>query len=146
MILTMLKGKIHRAKLTGADINYNGSITVDPDLLDAAGILEHEQVDVLDITNGARLTTYAIKSKKRGSGEITINGAAAHLVKPGHLIIICAYCQLKPKQAQKHQPKVVLVDAKNRVAKTDSASRPGKVITPKAPIKKPIAKKKVVKK
>ena len=146
MILTMLKGKIHRATLTGADINYNGSITIDPVLLEAAGILEHEQVDVLDITNGARLTTYAIKSKKPGSGEITINGAAAHLVKPGHLIIVCAYCQLKPKQAQKHQPKVVLVNDKNQVATKDTASRPGKVVVPKAkpaaPAKKPTAKKK----
>ena len=145
MILTMLKGKIHRATLTGADINYNGSITIDPVLLEAAGILEHEQVDVLDITNGARLTTYAIKSKKRGSGEITINGAAAHLVKPGHLIIVCAYCQLKPKQAQKHQPKVVLVNDKNQIATKDTASRPGKVTVPKAkpaPAKKPTAKKK----
>ncbi len=136
MILTMLKGKIHRATCTGADLNYNGSITIDPDLLEAAGILEHEQVDVLDITNGTRLTTYAICSKKRGGGEVTINGAAAHLVKKGHLLIICAYCQMKPKEAKKHQPKVILVDAKNRVAHTANASKPGKVVIPKPAARK----------
>jgi aspartate 1-decarboxylase len=139
MILTMMKGKIHRVTCTGADIDYNGSITVDPDLLEAAGILEHEQVDVLDIDNGARLTTYAICSKKRGSGEVTINGAAAHLVKPKHLLIICAYAQMKEKEARKHQPKVVLVDSKNRVARTDRASRPGKFVAP-GPAAKPAAK------
>lgn len=131
MILTMLKGKIHRAVCTGADLNYNGSITVDPILLEAAGILVHEQVDVLDITNGTRLTTYAIASKKRGSGEITINGAAAHLVKKGDLLIICAYVQMKEKEAKKHQPKVILVDANNNVAKTARASAPGKHVQPK---------------
>jgi aspartate 1-decarboxylase len=131
MILTMLKGKIHRVTCTGADMTYNGSVTVDPVLLDAAGILEHEQVDVLDINNGARLTTYAIRSKKRGQGEITINGAAAHLIKPGDLLIICAYARMKPKQAKKHQPKVILVDTKNRIAKKATKSVPGKVVTPK---------------
>lgn len=131
MILTMMKGKIHRCVCTGADLNYNGSITVDPVLLEAAGILEHEQVDVLDITNGTRLTTYAIRSKKRGGGEITINGAAAHLVKKGHLLIICAYAQMKEKEAKKHQPKVILVDAKNQVAKTARKSVGGKHVQPK---------------
>jgi aspartate 1-decarboxylase len=116
MILTLLKGKIHRATCTGADIAYNGSITVDPDLLEAANILVHEQVDVLDITNGARLTTYAIASKNRGQGEITINGAAAHLVNPGDLVIICAYCQLDAIEAAAHKPSIVLVDEKNRIA------------------------------
>lgn len=154
MLLTMMKGKIHRATCTGADLDYNGSITIDPDLLEAAGILEHEQVDVLDITNGNRLTTYAIRSKKRGSGEITINGAAAHLVKKGDLVIICAFMQMKPRQAEKHQPKVVLVDAKNRVATVENKSRPGRIIAPQVSAKKPVkkqaarpaAKKKVVKK
>ncbi|MES2984124.1 MAG: aspartate 1-decarboxylase [Pseudomonadota bacterium] len=127
----MMKGKIHRAVCTGADLNYNGSITVDPNLLEAAGILPHEQVDVLDITNGARLTTYAIPSKKRGGGEITINGAAAHLIKKGDLLIICAYAMMKEKEAKKHQPTVILVDAKNRVAKTARVSRPGRHVQPK---------------
>lgn len=142
MILTMMKGKIHRVTCTGADLNYNGSITVDPALLDAAGILEHEQVDVLDINNGARLTTYAIKSKKRGGGEVTINGAAAHLINPGDLLIICAYARMKEKEAKKHQPKVVLVDAKNQVARTDRRSKGGKHVQPKLIAMKPAAKKK----
>lgn len=141
MILTMLKGKIHRATCTGADLSYNGSITIDPVLLEAAGILEHEQVDVLDITNGHRLTTYAIRSKKRGSGELTINGAAAHLVKKGDLLIVCAFVQMKPKQAKTHKPRVILVDSQNRVAKAERASRSGKVDTPKAAAKKKAAKK-----
>lgn len=136
MLLTMMKGKIHRAVCTGADLNYNGSITVDPVLLKAAGILEHEQVDVLDITNGARLTTYAIKSKKSGGGEITINGAAAHLIKKGDLLIICAYCQMKPGAAAKHKPRVILVDARNHVAKTARKSVGGKHVQPKLVKKK----------
>lgn len=136
MILTMMKGKIHRATCTGADLDYNGSITVDPILLEAAGILEHEQVDVLDITNGTRLTTYAIRSKKRGQGEITINGAAAHLVKKGDLLIICAYARMKDKEAKKHQPKVILVDAKNQIAKTSRRSVGGKHVQPKLVTKK----------
>lgn len=141
MILTMMKGKIHRCVCTGADLHYNGSITVDPVLLDAAGILEHEQVDVLDIDNGARLTTYAIPAKKRGGGEITINGAAAHLIKKGHLLIICAYARMKEKEARAHQPNVVLVDARNQVAKTARKSVGGKHVQPRA-----VAKKKTVKK
>ena len=139
MILTMMKGKIHRVTCTGADLNYNGSITVDPDLLEAAGILEHEQVDVLDINNGARLTTYAIRAKKRGGGEVTINGAAAHLIKKGDLLIICAYARMKEKEAKKHQPRVVLVDAKNRVAKTARKSEGGRHVQPK-PVKQPAVK------
>lgn len=131
MLLTMMKGKIHRAHCTGADLHYNGSITVDPVLLKAAGILEHEQVDVLNISNGARLTTYAIKSKKPNGGEITINGAAAHLVKKGDLLIICAFAQMKAKAAEKHKPKVVLVDAKNQIAKVARKSEGGKHVQPK---------------
>lgn len=142
MILNMMKGKIHRATCTGADLSYNGSITVDPVLLEAAGILAHEQVDVLDIDNGARLTTYAIPSKKRGGGEVTINGAAAHLIQPGDLLIICAYAQMKPKEAKKHEPKVILVDAKNQIAKKSKKSEPGKHVQPKLVV----AKKKVGKK
>ena len=114
MILTMLKSKIHRATVTGCDIGYEGSITIDPVLLEAAGILPYEQVDVLDISNGARFTTYAIKSKKRGSGDMTVNGAAARLVQPGDLIIVCAYVQMSEAEARKHQPVVISVDAKNK--------------------------------
>lgn len=145
MMLTMMKGKIHRVRCTGADMDYNGSITVDPDLLEAAGILEHEQVDVLNITNGHRLTTYAIRSTKRGGGEVTINGAAAHLVKKGDLLIICCFARMKEKEAKKHQPKVILVDAKNRVAKTANQSVGGKHVQPKL-VLKPTAPRKPVKK
>jgi aspartate 1-decarboxylase len=114
MNLTMLKCKIHRATVTGADLNYEGSITIDPALLDASGILPFEQVDVLNINNGARFTTYAIKSKKRGSGEITVNGAAARLVQKGDLVIICAFASMDEKEAKKYQPTIILVDSKNQ--------------------------------
>lgn len=115
MMLTLLKGKIHRATVTGCDLNYEGSITVDPDLLKAAGILVHEQVDVLNISSGARFTTYAIAAKKKGGGDIVINGAAARLVQKGDLVIICAFAQMTPEEAKKHTPAVVLVNAKNKV-------------------------------
>jgi aspartate 1-decarboxylase len=114
MILTMLKGKIHRAAVTQADLNYEGSITVDPDLLDAAGILPFEQVDVLNITNGARFTTYAIVGQ-RGSGIIGINGAAARLCQVNDLVIICAFVQVTPEEAQTHQPKIVLIGEGNKI-------------------------------
>lgn len=117
MYLTLLKGKIHRATVTGSDLGYEGSITVDPALLEAAGILEYEQVDVLNVNNGARFTTYTIVSKKRGSGEITVNGAAARLVQKGDVTIICAFCRLEAKDAKKHKPAIVMVDAKNKVRK-----------------------------
>lgn len=113
MILTMLKSKIHRARVTQADLNYEGSITVDMDLLNAAGILPYEQVDVLNITNGARFTTYAIEGKA-GSGIIGVNGAAARLVQADDLVIICAYVQMDETTAKKHNPVVVLVDDKNK--------------------------------
>ena len=111
----MLKAKLHRATVTQADLHYEGSITIDRDLLDQAGILVHEQVDVLDITNGARLTTYAIEGP-RGSGIIGINGAAAHLVNPGDLVIICAYAQMSEVEAQSHKPAIILLNAENKPA------------------------------
>lgn len=114
MILTMLKAKLHRATVTQADLDYEGSVTIDMDLLEESGILVNEQVDVLDITNGARLTTYAIEGE-RGSGVIGINGAAAHLVKTGDLVIICAYAQMDEKEAKSHKPKVLLLDERNKV-------------------------------
>ena len=114
MFLTMLKAKLHRATVTQADLDYEGSITIDKDLMEQAGILVHEQVDVLDITNGSRLTTYAIEGE-RGSGMIGINGAAAHLVKPNDLVIICAYAQVGAKDAQSHVPRVLLLNEQNRV-------------------------------
>lgn len=110
-----LKCKIHRATVTQADLNYVGSITIDEDLLDAAGMAEYEKVHVLDITNGNRIETYIIKGN-RGSGEICINGAAAHLIQKGHLIIIVAYCILNEFEVDSHQPTVVHVDEQNRIA------------------------------
>lgn len=115
MLLSMLKCKIHRATVTGSDLNYEGSITIDPALLEAAGMLVHEQVDVLNITNGARFTTYAIESATRGSGEIIINGAAARLVQKGDLVIICAFAQMEESVAKTHTPRIVQVDGKNAV-------------------------------
>ena len=108
-----LKCKIHRATVTEADLNYIGSITIDEDLLDATGMSEYEKVHVLDITNGNRIETYTIKGEK-GSGEICINGAAAHLINKGHLVIIVAYCVLNESEVQSHNPVIVHVDEQNR--------------------------------
>jgi aspartate 1-decarboxylase len=119
MLLTILKGKIHRATVTDAELAYEGSITVDAALLEAAGILPHEAVDIYDVTNGARLTTYTLEAPP-GSGVVCINGAAAHHVKKGDLVILCAYALMDPMEAKAFQPKVVLVDEKN---KTVSVSR-----------------------
>ena len=116
MTLTMFKAKIHRATVTNADLHYEGSITIDPDLLEASGILPYEQVDVLDINNGNRFTTYTIEGK-RGSGEIQVNGAAAHLVEVGDLLIIIAYAQMDEAQAKTHKPTVILVDEHNKPVK-----------------------------
>ncbi len=115
MLLTMLKGKIHRATVTDANLEYVGSVTIDSTLLDASGILPHEAVDILDITNGARITTYALAGPA-GSGMICVNGAAAHLVHKGDLVILCAYAQMEPAEAEVFEPTVVLVDEANRIA------------------------------
>jgi aspartate 1-decarboxylase len=115
MILTMMKAKIHRATVTQCDLHYEGSITVDSDLLKASGILPNEQVDVLDITNGARFTTYAIEGEA-GSGIIGINGAAAHLAHVGDLVIVVAYAQMSETEAKTHKPTVILLDEGNRIA------------------------------
>ncbi len=108
----MLRSKIHRAKVTQANLNYIGSISIDEDLLDAAGIAEWEKVSVLDVTNGSRLETYAIKAP-RGSGEICINGAAAHLVNPGDLVILLTFQGIEETNA--HEPCIVHVDGNNKV-------------------------------
>jgi aspartate 1-decarboxylase len=110
----MFHAKIHRATVTHADLHYVGSVTVDQDLLDAAGILPYEQVDIYDITNGARLTTYALPGA-RGSGVVQINGAAAHLVRPGDLVILVAYGIFEEEEARNLKPTVVLVDETNRI-------------------------------
>ena len=114
MNLTMLKGKIHRATVTQCDLHYEGSITVDTNLLAASGILVNEQVDVLNITNGARFTTYAIPGEA-GSGIIGINGAAARLCQKGDLVIICAYASMSEEEAKRHLPKIVLLNHDNKM-------------------------------
>jgi aspartate 1-decarboxylase len=110
----MLKSKIHRATVTQADLHYVGSVTVDRDLMDAADLLSGEQVAIVDVTNGARLETYVIPGE-RGSGVIGINGAAAHLVHPGDLVILISYAGLDEREARESLPRVVFVDEANRV-------------------------------
>ncbi|GGC76277.1 aspartate 1-decarboxylase [Hoyosella rhizosphaerae] len=112
MYRTMLKSKIHRATVTQADLHYVGSVTVDSDLLDAADLLEGEKVTIVDINNGARLETYVIAGE-RGTGVIGINGAAAHLVHPGDLVILIAYGVMTDAEAREYQPRVVFVDDSN---------------------------------
>ena len=114
MILNILKCKIHRATVTEADLHYVGSITIDEDLMDAAGLLEYESVHILDITNGNRLETYVMKGE-RGSGCICINGAAAHLINKNDLVIIVAYCQLTETEVDDHIPTVLHLNDKNKI-------------------------------
>lgn len=114
MLRTMFKSKIHRATVTQADLHYVGSVTIDADLLDAADLLPGELVHIVDITNGARLETYVIEGE-RGSGVVGINGAAAHLVHPGDLVIIIGYAQVTDAEARVLRPRVVHVDHRNRV-------------------------------
>lgn len=111
---TLLKSKIHRATVTRSELHYQGSVSIDVELLRAADLVEHEQVDVLDVTNGARITTYVIAAPS-GSGEICINGAAAHLIHPGDLVIIASYGHYYPEELAGHQPKVILVDHLNQL-------------------------------
>ncbi|MFN8618135.1 MAG: aspartate 1-decarboxylase [Dehalococcoidia bacterium] len=115
---TMMSGKIHRATVTEANLDYEGSITLDPDLMEAAGILPYEQVAVVDVTNGARLETYAIKGE-RGSGEVCINGAAAHLCHRGDTVIIIAYQQVSDEEARRMEPRKVFVDTQNRIKRIE---------------------------
>jgi aspartate 1-decarboxylase len=114
MLRTMLSSKIHRAVVTQADLHYVGSMTIDEDLLDAAGLLPGEQIHVVDVDNGARLVTYAIAGP-RGSGVIGINGAAARLVHQGDLVIIIAYGQMDDAEARSYRPRIVHVDRNNRI-------------------------------
>jgi len=114
MLLTMMKAKLHRATVTQADLEYEGSISIDRDLLERAGILPHEQVDVLNITTGARFTTYAIEAPS-GSKVIGVNGAAARLVQAGDKVIVVAYCQLPAEEARDFAPSVVLLDDGNEI-------------------------------
>ncbi len=118
---TFLRAKIHRATVTAADLDYVGSITIDADLMDAADIDHLEEVDIYDITNGARLSTYALRGR-RGSGEIKINGAAARLVNPGDLVILAIFAQLDRSEVAGHRARIVLVDENNRITGVREAS------------------------
>lgn len=111
---TLMKSKIHRATVTDANLHYQGSVTLDPLLMAAADILENERVDVLDVTNGNRLTTYAI-SGAPGRGEVCLNGAAAHLVSKGDLVILVSYAEYDEAEARRHRPTVVFVDERNAI-------------------------------
>lgn len=110
----MLKSKIHRATVTDADLNYEGSITVDEELMEAARLVEYEQVDIYNISNGARFSTYVIKGE-RGKGDICLNGAAARLVSKGDLIIICSYSVYDEEEVANHKPALIFVDERNRI-------------------------------
>jgi len=125
VLVNMFKGKIHKARVTEANLNYVGSITVDQDLLDAAGILPNEKVQVVNNNNGARLETYTIPGE-RGSGVVCLNGAAARLVHPGDIVIIISYTWLDEKEARQHKPKVILVDENNKIAAMIDEEKPGK--------------------
>src|SRR5215218_5429481 len=116
----MLKSKIHRATVTDSDLHYVGSITIDPDLLEAADILEHEQVHVVDVDNGARFETYTIAGA-RGSGEVKVNGAAARLVHSGDTIIVISYASYDRRDLETYEPKVVHVNAENEIVTVDDA-------------------------
>jgi aspartate 1-decarboxylase len=117
MFRTMLKSKIHRATVTQADLHYVGSVTVDEDLMEAADLLAGEQVAIVDVTNGARLETYVIPGE-RGTGVLGINGAAAHLIHPGDLVILIAYGQMDDAEARSYRPRVVHVNADNHILGT----------------------------
>ena len=126
MELRMLKGKIHRATVIQAELNYVGSITVDEDLLDAAGILEYEEVQIVDINNGNRFTTYTIAGE-RGSGMICLNGAAARCVSTGDKIIIMSYANMTPQEAKENPPRVVFVDDENKVSRLTRYEKHGRL-------------------
>lgn len=126
MQLTMLKGKIHRAVVKQAELNYVGSITIDPELMEAAGILEYEQVQIVDVENGNRFETYTIDGEP-GSGMICLNGAAARQVQVGDHVIIMAYCQMDAKEAKEHKPKVVFVDEDNHISRVSNYEKHGQL-------------------
>lgn len=126
MNITMLKSKIHRAKVVQAELNYVGSITIDPVLMEAAGIVEYEKVQVVDVESGTRLETYTIAGEP-GSGMICLNGAAARLVQPGDHVIIMSYCQLSMEEAKAHKPNVIFVDEDNHITKAAHYEKHGEI-------------------
>jgi aspartate 1-decarboxylase len=128
MRLNVFKSKIHRATVTHADVAYEGSVTIDRDLMEAASILPYEAVHVWNATRGTRLVTYALEGP-RGSGAICVNGAAAHLNQPGDVVILATFADMSEEEARAHRPRVVRVDAKNRVfAGGDAAEEPGPIL------------------
>lgn len=126
MTITMLKAKIHRATVTQAELDYVGSITVDMDLLEQAGILEYEKVQIVDVNNGSRFETYTIVGE-RGSGVMCLNGAAARMVQTGDKIILMAYAQVTPEEASELRPTVLFVDEKNKVTKVTNYEKHGEI-------------------
>lgn len=126
MTITMLKAKIHRATVTQAELDYVGSITVDIALLEQAGILEYEKVQIVDVNNGSRFETYTIAGE-RGSGIMCLNGAAARMVQTGDKIILMAYAQVTPEEAQEMRPTVLFVDEKNQVTKVTNYEKHGQI-------------------
>ena len=126
MTITMLKAKIHRATVTQAALDYVGSITVDMDLLEQAGILEYEKVQIVDVNNGSRFETYTIAGE-RGSGVMCLNGAAARMVQTGDKIILMAYAQVTPEEASELRPTVLFVDEKNKVTKVTNYEKHGEI-------------------
>ena len=127
MLIEMLKGKIHRSRVTQAELNYVGSVTIDRTLMDAAGILEYEKVQIADVDNGERLETYVIAGEA-GSGVICLNGAAARCVSTGDKVIIMAYAQVTPEEAQSFKPKVVFVDEANRPVRVTHYEKHGRLV------------------
>ena len=126
MVLHMLKGKIHRATVVQAELDYVGSITIDPLLMEAAGILEYEKVQVVDVNNGSRFETYVITGEK-GSGMVCLNGAAAREVSVGDKVIIMCYCELDAEEVKTHKPKVVFVDDDNHIVSLDDKETHGQI-------------------
>ncbi len=126
MTITMLKAKIHRATVTQAELDYVGSITVDMDLREQAGILEYEKVQIVDVNNGSRFETYTIAGE-RGSGVMCLNGAAARMVQTGDKIILMAYAQVTPEEASELRPTVLFVDEKNKVTKVTNYEKHGEI-------------------
>lgn len=126
MQITMLKGKIHRAVVQQAELNYVGSITVDPELMEQAGILEYELVQIVDVENGNRFETYTIAGEP-GSGMICLNGAAARQAQVGDHVIIMCYCQMTPEEAKDQKPKVVFVDEQNHISRVTNYEKHGQL-------------------
>lgn len=121
MQVTLLKSKIHRASVTEVDLEYEGSCAIDADLLEASGLREYERIELYNVANGERFATYAIQ-EAAGSGRVAVNGAAAHKAAVGDQVIICAYCQLDAQEARDHRPRIVRVDAANRILEKTNGS------------------------